>query len=200
MRIRLLLADGTVLLLAIITFAAGRAGWESTPEMQTAQLRAEQIWYTQPFNHYRIVIQQHTRTGTCEQDLEIRMIGCRRYIAINAHNHWSGLSHVFLAGSGNSVNLQEDAIPPPCNAPVGFPLTRRLSSIHRWDIPGTFSMNGCCDRTGKTYTTGRRFFSIVIGSIARAAHAAAALSNSLSCHLHPFPEQVANRHFTSHDL
>lgn len=71
MRIRLLLAGGTVLLLAIITFAAGRAGWESTPEMQAAQLRAEQIWYTQPLSHYRIVIQQRTRTGTCEQDLEI---------------------------------------------------------------------------------------------------------------------------------
>jgi hypothetical protein len=44
----------------------------STPGVRSGQMRAEQMWYAQSRHHYRIVIRQRTRTGVCEQDLEIR--------------------------------------------------------------------------------------------------------------------------------
>ncbi len=71
-QVRLLLASGVLLIVLALVFVALLAGSAGMSEARGAQMRAEQIWYAQPLDHYRLVIQHRTRTGTCEQDLEIR--------------------------------------------------------------------------------------------------------------------------------
>ncbi len=71
-QVRLLLAGSVLLLVLALVFVALLAGRAGTSEVHIAQMSAEQTWYAQPLDHYRLVIQHRTRTGVCEQDLEIR--------------------------------------------------------------------------------------------------------------------------------
>lgn len=72
MRFRLLLAGVGLALVGVLVAAFGLINWSSASGTREAQVRAERVWYAQPRHHYRMVIRQRTRTGVCEQDLEIR--------------------------------------------------------------------------------------------------------------------------------
>jgi hypothetical protein len=72
MRLRLLLAGVGLLLLGTLVMVFGLVNWTGAPGVRDEQMHAERVWYAQSRHHYRIVIRQRTRTGVCEQDLEIR--------------------------------------------------------------------------------------------------------------------------------
>lgn len=72
MRLRLLFATVVLALAGSLAVMFALISGTNISGARDEQVRAEQIWYAQPRNHYRIVIRQRTRTGVCEQDLEIR--------------------------------------------------------------------------------------------------------------------------------
>ena len=67
-----MLAGVGLLLLGTLVMVFGPVNRTGASGVRDEQMHAEQVWYAQSHHHYRIVIRQRTRTGVCEQDLEIR--------------------------------------------------------------------------------------------------------------------------------